>query len=116
MTIGDFDPVPLIYQQVRHHCPFTKARMVSCCESILSAWVQNVRGTILVPSCCDDRRGADDQRNSAAELEERLANAKRQLRCDTDAVRRADSDPDVLAAVLERAEMSRKRVAEIRRE
>ena len=48
----------------------------------------------------------------AAEMEERLADAKRQLRCDTDAVRNADGDPDVLAGLLERAETSRKRVSE----
>ena len=51
----------------------------------------------------------------AAELEEWLADAKRQLHCGTDAVRRVDGDPDVLAAMLQRAETSRKRVAEIRR-
>ena len=49
-------------------------------------------------------------------MEERLANAKRQLRCDTAAVHNADGDPDVLTTLLERAETSRERVAEVRRE
>ena len=97
-------------QQGRKHCPSPSVPAAEIEKFVVEQIKAIGRDRALVKTTIAEVRSINERQ--LAELQSKVDETKRELRRHTDAVGRADGDPDTLAKLLAKADASRRRVSE----